>query len=384
MSNFFGTVSHANTAIEAPVYEGHIEPTSDALMSIAVEGVIEGLQVQAALHVADATIAYTAVNESAGAAEVVLEGVLGNTVGKLKDGLRKLWAKIKAWFKSVTKTFSLMFAKGKDFVKKYKKEILEKPAAGFKYDGHIWTIDAGNTKATALLKAIDGTLGAVLNDAAKVTTGDFTSDIDAAKKADASGIAKEFDQAEIKEKLIEKLGATLGSGVNEMSEIKEKLQEAYRGNKDETEEIKDFGKMSRGALIDLIEKTDKNSKVVTDVEKEVDKQFNESLKALSKFEAALGKSKDSDFHGGENGGAKSRARITTLASNVSSITRYAQSLNTAIAGAAVDNIKAAAAEAESVLKRFIKFKGVKESFGDESAPVGSENVLENFMATIKL
>lgn len=378
MSNFFGTVNTQSTVIDAPVYEGYVAPTADAVMSIATEGVLEGLQLQAALHVADATIAYTAVHESAGAAEAVLESVVGNTIGKLKEGLKKLWAKIKAWFASVGKTFSLMFAKGKDFVKKYKKEILEKPSAGFEYSGHVWTVEAGNNKAGALIKSIDSTLQTVLKAASSIDAKDY-------KTADTTNAKDEFDLPSIKEDLVKKLGNTLGAGVDDMSEIKEKLQEVYRNGKDEKEEIKDFGKVSRGTLIDLIDKSDKSQKEVKDIEKEVDKQFNESLKALQKLETEIGKAKDSDFTGADNAAqAKSRGKITALASMVSNVTRYAQSLNTAIAGAAVENIKAAASEAESVLKQFIRYRGTKESFEGDDHGTENTSVLENLISNVQL
>ena len=71
---------------------------------------------------------------------------------------------------------------------------------------------------------------------------------------------------------------------------------------------------------------------------------------------------------------------------ISNLTRYAQSLNTTIAGAAVENIKASASEAESVLKQFLRFKPTKESFGsdDNINPEEDGSVLESLMAGIKL
>lgn len=371
MSNFFGTVkTQGSVDYDAPVYEGHIEPTGDAIMAITTDSVLEGLQLQAALHVADATIEYTAVHESAEAAEAVLESVIGGTFGKIKSGLKALWGKIKAWFKQVAKSFQLMFTSGKDFIKKYKKEIQEKRASGFEYDGYVWTIDAGNAKATQGMNAINGVLTKVYGAAPSITM-------------NTDKLEEKYELSELKENIVDGLGKALGvSGSNvDMSEIKKALAEAYRGGAEEKTEIKEFAKMNRGALIDLVEKVEKNKKFIDDAEKVVDKQFAESIKVLDKLETSIGKASDADF--GENASGK-RAKITACAAMVGNVTRYGQSLNSALAATAVESVKASAKEAESVLKSFIRFKGVKESFGSEDLEPGAENVFESLLQGVKL
>lgn len=371
MSNFFGTVkTQGSVDYDAPVFEGHIEPTGDAIMAITTDSVLEGLQLQAALHVADATIEYTAVHESAQAAEAVLESVIGGTFGKIKSGLKALWGKIKAWFKQVAKSFQLMFTSGKDFIKKYKKEIQEKRAAGFEYDGYVWTVEAGNSKAASGMKAIDGVLKGLYADAPSVTMG-------------TEKLEDKYDLSETKEKIVDGLGKALGvSGSNvDMSEIKKALHEAYRNGADEKTENKEFAKINRGDLIGLIEQVDKNKKFIDEAEKVVDKQFAESIKALDKLETAINKTPDSDF--GKDGSAK-RAKVTAYAAMIGNVTRYGQSLNSALAATAVESVKASAKEAESVLKSFIRFKGVKESFGSEDLEPGAENVFESLLQGVKL
>lgn len=368
MSNFFGTVKTNSpaVAIEAPVFEGYIAPTGTALMEIATEGVLEGLQIQAALHVADATIAYTSVNESAEKAEGVFESVVGSTIGRIKDGLKKLWSKMKAWFKSVAKSFQVTFTSGKDFVKKFKKEIEGKRSTGFEYQGHIWTVDAGNGKAEGALKSLNKIAESVLTGTAVSTDPDHKHDL-----------------SELKEKAISAVASVVGvSGTDaDLSGIKEALAKAYRNGADEKVENKEFAKLGKGALIELIEKVDAHRKVIDDAEKIVDKQFAESLKALDKLEKEIAKSPDADY--GDNASAK-RAANAAHAAVVSNVTRYVQTLNSTIASAAVESIKASAKEAESVLKSFVRYKGVKESFGAEDLEQGASDVFEGFLQNIKL
>lgn len=374
MSNFFGTVKTNNsvTDIEAPVYEGYIAPTSSALLEIATESVVEGLQLQAALHVADASIAYTAVHESTEQAEAIFESVVGSTFGKIKDGLKKLWAKMKAWFKSVAKSFQMAFTSGKDFVKKFKKEIESKTAAGFEYQGHVWTIDQGNNKAQELLNSIQGVVSSTLKSADSISPSMKTDDL-----------KDKYELSELREQIVTAVGGKLGlSGSSvDLSEIKEALAKAYRGGSDEKVELKEFAKVSRGTLIDLIEKVDKNKKFIDDAEKAVDKQFSESIKTIDKLEKALGKAADSDYGNGDV--SSRRAKITTVASAVGNLTRYGQSLNSTIAATAVESVKASAKEAESVLKSFLRFKGVKESYGSDLDNPDQTDVLESFLNCAK-
>ena len=60
--------------------------------------------------------------------EAVQEASVQSIVTKVKDALKKLWAKIKGFFKSIRKYFDYLFMSGKDFVKKYQTEIIKASA----------------------------------------------------------------------------------------------------------------------------------------------------------------------------------------------------------------------------------------------------------------
>lgn len=388
--NYFGTniVNQPDdTQFEAPVYEGVVSPSGTAIMDIVLEAMREDYQLQAALEIADAQMTLKAVTESVEAAEVVLEGVLGNTFSKIKDGLKKLWAKVKAWFKSVRESLTMLFSKGKTFITKYKKTIQEKPARGFEYKGYVWSVDAGNTKAQSAISAIA--------DGVESITSKLGSDVDsitaaAAAQGMAAGAKDEYDSSEIQDQIVGKVSDKIGSGSKgDLSDIKEAIFKAYRSGAGDgdTEDLKEFSKVTRGTLIDLVDKSDKSLKTIADAEKAADKTFANSLKLISKAETAVGKLGDSSFQAkgsgadnSDNAVAGRRAKAATFASKIAFATRYGQTLNSAIASAAVESVKASASEAERVLKRFVSYGGSKENLDENPEDFdGAESVLEGFM-----
>lgn len=72
----------------------------------------------------------------------VMEGFLGDAKDKIVNALKKLWAKIKAFFKSALAYFDAIFMSGKKFADKYKEEILKNDLSGFKYEMFEYTLDA--------------------------------------------------------------------------------------------------------------------------------------------------------------------------------------------------------------------------------------------------
>lgn len=364
-------------SITAPEYDGLVPATESAIMDIVLEGLREDYQLQAAMQIADSSLTLTAVRESAEAADIALESVVGSTFTKIKDGLKSLWAKVKAWFKSVKERLTMMFSKGKTFISKYKKQIQEKPARGFEYTGYPWTIEAGNTKATAAINAVGGAVDSVV--------GKLGSTVNEIVNQGKNNGLEEYTGSDVQEQIVKALGGSISAGANaDMSDVKKAIFAAYRGGKEEgeTEELKEFSKVTKDTLIGMVEKSDKAIKVITDAEKVVDKTFAESIKLISKAETEVGKLKDSDLQGSDNSASavsKRRANAATAVSRIAFATRYGQTLNSAVASAAVESISAGAAEAERVLKRFVNYKGTKESFqGTEE--FGSEStVIESLM-----
>lgn len=60
--------------------------------------------------------------------EAVQEASVQTITTKVKEALKKLWAKIKGFFKSIRKYFDYLFMSGKDFAKKYQTEIVKAAA----------------------------------------------------------------------------------------------------------------------------------------------------------------------------------------------------------------------------------------------------------------
>lgn len=57
--------------------------------------------------------------------EAVFEGAISDTMEKVKAFLKKLWEKVKAFFHQVKRYIDAMFMSGRDFAKKYKKDIID-------------------------------------------------------------------------------------------------------------------------------------------------------------------------------------------------------------------------------------------------------------------
>lgn len=64
----------------------------------------------------------------------VMEGFLGNMKDKLVNTLKKMWAKVKAFFKSALQYFNALWMSGKKFAEKYEDEIKE---AASELDGKL-------------------------------------------------------------------------------------------------------------------------------------------------------------------------------------------------------------------------------------------------------
>lgn len=58
----------------------------------------------------------------------VQEGAASDIFEKIKAALKKLWGKIKGFFKSIRKYFDYLFMNGKDFAKKYQTDIIKASA----------------------------------------------------------------------------------------------------------------------------------------------------------------------------------------------------------------------------------------------------------------
>lgn len=134
--------------------------------------------------------------------EAVAEAAVSNAVTKIKEFLRNLWAKVKAFFHNVRRYLDAIFMSGADFSKKYAQDIR---SAGnlkdfefkmYKYDNAVIDNMAG------LEKSVDDMIGEILGNAGDgiKTMIDMADDKDAVSGANAkladkmAEIRKELDR----------------------------------------------------------------------------------------------------------------------------------------------------------------------------------------------
>ena len=71
--------------------------------------------------------------------EVVAEASKKKAFSKIKEFIQKLWDKVKAWLRNVERFISSLFMSGKEFVKKYEKDIKDAKLKDFSYKMYTYT-----------------------------------------------------------------------------------------------------------------------------------------------------------------------------------------------------------------------------------------------------
>jgi hypothetical protein len=211
----------------------------------------------------DAALARTGVvNEST---EAVLEAS-GSFVDKIKEFLTKCWEKIKGVFKSLlTKINNVIVRDNKEFVNKYKKEVLTKDLSKMKYK---WAAKKKDIESPGEIDAIDKevttTVAAIYNGSVEEIkkviedNGDLVdSFLSGALESNttAGDFAKDFHEKYFQDEDTEE-----GLSTSLLSEIMNDLTEG------------------KGAL-----------KALTKLQKDVDKLFNTRLKQIDKARTATAK-----------------------------------------------------------------------------------------------
>ena len=72
----------------------------------------------------------------------VMEGFFGDMKERLVNMLKKLWAKLKAFFHRAMQYFDALFKNAKQFAEKYEDELKDKDLDKFKFKMHTYTLDA--------------------------------------------------------------------------------------------------------------------------------------------------------------------------------------------------------------------------------------------------
>jgi len=167
----------------------------------------------------------------------------------------------------------------------------------------------------------------------------------------------------------EKEGIFKSLNVDSISELQEESYKEYRNGSKEKEEFKDFENNSKEDMIKFIKDKDKNITDLDRYQKDLDSHFSKVIKAI---EAAGSKYKNEEL-----------SKVSPYVSHSVEMLRFCMSIRSALVKMHIDYIKDAASDFESILKGFLRFKVVKESFeGNYDDDKGITNIFEAAMKLV--
>lgn len=379
--SIFATGVMESTVGMVPASEEYVEATLEGVQSIIMESAQEAFALEGALYVSDIAFTNQVVHESANL-ETVLEGFAGNTMNKLKQIWQKLWAKVQGWFKAVIKRVNLIFTSGGKFVDQYGKELREKSAVGFEYKGHKYAADV-EAPYTNLIGKLEGSF----KDVFKVAT-----DITNANAGDV--LSNSFTQGGASEKSAQDIiaDATKGAtGEEGLAPALEKIRKDVAG--EEPVEIVNFSHVSVDAMLKTVKESKKVVATLNRNKSEMDDKFKKVIatieKAAKKVATDAGRTTDTDTSDQKVAKNETSSKMTTYFNKVVSILQQVVNAMLTTHGAMIKTVEKRTAEYQSVLKKFVTFKGkkpVKESTTaddeeeyDEEDDTALENAMNLFM-----
>lgn len=197
--------------------------------------------------------------------EAVQEAAVNGITTRIKESLKKLWAKIKGFFKSIRKYFDYLFMNSKDFAKKYQTEIIK---AAAKADGtfEFKMYDFDDTK-------IDDVKGAQLYDKANSL---IYADIDSIGGYDSAALEKNIYAPYRK--------FVLGnSGSGEAENFTKEAFKFFRNGAEDESDKKEIKASDTSNFIKILTST-KTDSALDKMEKAMDKEFKDILKKIDDIE----------------------------------------------------------------------------------------------------
>lgn len=212
----------------------------------------------------EAAVAHGVLQESA--LTFVTEASVGGFVDKIKEFLKKAWEKIKGLFKSFLVRLNSVFVRdNKEFVNKYKKEVLSKDLSKMKYK---WSAP----------KSLDSVVDAA-------TSVDLDEHVTAIIRESASDTQKYMDKIDDGSYLEELIKKAVGSSV-ELGEVRKELHEKAYEEEDTVEGLKSSELLE---IIDTLLTAKDEVKRVEKISTGIDKIYSQTLKSVDKAKTELAK-----------------------------------------------------------------------------------------------
>lgn len=273
---------------------------------------------------------------------VVMEGAVKDMYEKMINMLKKLWAKIKGHFANIVRFFDGLIKSGKDFVKKYEKQLYELDLAGFEYNMFNW--DDARLSASTDVSNYPGKVTAVL--APYVGGTGSAEDVE----AKAKGLSDK------KEEILNKVrGSFVGKGSVEAADFNEELFGFFR-NGATSKEDREERRVEISKIINTL-KEDKMIAALKKAESNVNKVFSEQIKELTKQRDNANK-KVAEIGGDTEGGKLVKAYASFNSRKISIFTE-SQSIALTFVRAWKDAIVARNKEYKAVAVAAFRYKADK-------------------------
>ena len=354
-------MSGVTESIDVSGYDFGEVTTESTFVEAACESLFTDIYtVDRAYHVADIVGEVKVVKEGADA-QVLLENIITAGIEKLKNAFKKFWAKLKSWFESVKKFFKSFMLKGKDFVKEFRKEIMDKKVTGFKYHAFEYTFDKGESACEQVMNKVDAEVLKCATGISKGADGSARNLENLGKNLANNAATDKNDLNETSSDYQDRIVKDCGiSGATTASELTEEIRKAFRNGEDTAEDFEEFESNDRDEMIDLVENIDKKVKELEKDEKAFEKDVNAVIKALD----AIKKTDNEAAY--------------KLAQKYSSRASAMLTLGKIPSTEKVAAYKEAASSFRSILGSFVRFKPAKEGaeVEDEDAKPATESLFD--------
>lgn len=289
-------------------------------------------QIQNGLYIADAMMESAVLFEGA-SQETLVEGVVKDFFQKIIDAFKKLWDKLKAWFKKMYQTLEVFFLPGKKFVEKYGKELERKTTTGYTYNGYRWN-------KAKVKEVIEVTSELEIQDVPVFAS---IAELEKAIEHSAKDLTSE-QLAKLKANTIKDLTNNKGDNI---SEFKAFLTEGAQ-NGTEKEEIENFEVYS---VTEMIAAVKDNKKLITALKKSetrIEKNLSNFIKGIENLRRDLS--------------TEDKTKYSSFINNSASFMRFCASIMTSFNEVAISIAKAQNTEFVGALKGLMHYKPAKESF----------------------
>lgn len=324
------SISNRQVELTTGIIECAHEPGLEGAYHIVAESEANYNAIMQAVGVAE-----LAVFESTGMEMVYEAGDVKGFFGKMKEFFLNLWEKIKGLFKKFFAMFDSYVKNDKDFVNKYKKDILSANTKGFKYKGFNFTLDAVDVEKAAT--KIDSLL---------------PNSTPSNKAGLEEFVRKHEDRVELVEKM---RGAAIGESSLEAAEFTKELFAKLRSGEDTKEELDNVS--AHDQLIAISENS-ALKKAAEKQYKDLEKEVKDAIKSLEKAEKDL-------LKGVPNKGDKEATELRALeikAANVH-VANLRDKLNVLqiVNGAKLTAIKDCNRQAKAICVALMNYKPKNES-----------------------